>query len=289
VTDDTQLAITLARSLNQHQRLDPDDLGRRYLAWSQTAFDIGNLTRASLGRIAAGTPAAEAGLAQWVHSGHTASGNGSLMRTAPIGVFFAQDAQARRQASLSESAITHADPRCQLACAAFNAAIARALQSGGPGQPMDLTEAMTVAAERELPQAAQQLNDLLPGHGDRVQEALADLRSDLAMARADDPELYHGASHGLDLQTQSGFVRVAFRLAFWELRHAPSFKAALVDVVNRGGDADTNGAIAGALLGARHGRAAIPAAWLRAVEQGRNRMGAAYHPAWFETFAGQLP
>jgi len=33
-------------------------------------------------------------------------------------------------------------------------------------------------------------------------------------------------------------VRVAFRLAFWELLHAPSVEAALIDVVNRGGDAD---------------------------------------------------
>ena len=56
----------------------------------------------------------------------------------------------------------------------------------------------------------------------------------------------------------AGFVRVAFRLAFWELVHAPGFKAGLIDVVNRGGDSDTNGAIAGALLGARFGEMARP-------------------------------
>ena len=35
-------------------------------------------------------------------------------------------------------------------------------------------------------------------------------------------------------------MRVAFRLAFWHLAHTPSYEAALIDTVNRGGDADTN-------------------------------------------------
>lgn len=286
VTDDTQLAITLARSLAEHRRLEPQDLGRRYVAWSGRAFDIGTVTRASLGLIARGTPAEEAGLAQWVASGQTASGNGSLMRTAPIGVFYAEDERARREASLAESAITHADPRCQLACAAFNAAIARAVQARATA---DLTEAMTAAAERELPQAADRLKEKLPGHAVRVEQALEDLRVDLAMARAGDPRLYTEDPPGLHLHGQMGFVRVAFRLAFWELRHAPTFQAALVDVVNRGGDADTNGAITGALLGARHGLDAIPAAWRTAVEHGRNRLGGAYHPRFFRSFVDRLP
>lgn len=56
-------------------------------------------------------------------------------------------------------------------------------------------------------------------------------------------------------------MRVAFRLAFWELFHALSFEAALVAVVNRGGDADTHGAITGARLGASRGEAHIPSRW----------------------------
>src|SRR5688500_7486072 len=45
ITDDTQMAVCLARSLAEHGRLDVEDVGRRYLAWSQEAFDIGNQTR----------------------------------------------------------------------------------------------------------------------------------------------------------------------------------------------------------------------------------------------------
>jgi ADP-ribosylglycohydrolase len=65
----------------------------------------------------------------------------------------------------------------------------------------------------------------------------------------------------LSLHHHQGFVRVAFRLAFWELVHAGSFEAGLIDVVNRGGDADTNGAVTGALLGSLYGEAHIPSTW----------------------------
>lgn len=59
-------------------------------------------------------------------------------------------------------------------------------------------------------------------------------------------------------------------------------KAALIDVASRGGDADTNDAIAGALLGARDGASAIPPAWidrvLAATQPGPLDWADAYHP-----------
>ncbi|MGE0398436.1 MAG: ADP-ribosylglycohydrolase family protein, partial [Kofleriaceae bacterium] len=79
-----------------------------------------------------------------------------------------------------------------------------------------------------------------------------------------------------------GFVRLAFRLAFWHAAHTPTWRAALVDVASRGGDADTNAAIVGALLGARDGESAIPAAWvervLGATQPGSKRWASAHHP-----------
>jgi ADP-ribosyl-[dinitrogen reductase] hydrolase len=45
-----------------------------------------------------------------------------------------------------------------------------------------------------------------------------------------------------------------------------SFEACLVNIVNRGDDADTTGAIAGAIAGARYGLPAIPARWIAALD-----------------------
>ena len=55
---------------------------------------------------------------------------------------------------------------------------------------------------------------------------------------------------------------IAFQNALWQLLHAPNFKRAIVDTIMRGGDADTNAAICGALVGAVYGKRAIPKKWI---------------------------
>jgi ADP-ribosyl-[dinitrogen reductase] hydrolase len=62
---------------------------------------------------------------------------------------------------------------------------------------------------------------------------------------------------------RAGYVLVALAVAVHDALAAESFEQGLITVVNRGGDADTNGAIAGAILGARFGAEAIPARWLK--------------------------
>jgi hypothetical protein len=62
-----------------------------------------------------------------------------------------------------------------------------------------------------------------------------------------------------------GWVRIALQNAFYELLHAGSLEEGVRRTVRRGGDTDTNAAIAGALLGAVHGREAVPAQWRQAI------------------------
>jgi ADP-ribosyl-[dinitrogen reductase] hydrolase len=45
------------------------------------------------------------------------------------------------------------------------------------------------------------------------------------------------------------------------LEHSADFEESLVLVIQAGGDTDTNGAVAGAILGALHGASAIPDRW----------------------------
>lgn len=65
---------------------------------------------------------------------------------------------------------------------------------------------------------------------------------------------------------QVGFVLTALAVGVCAWRTAVSFEEGLAWAVNLGGDADTNGAVAGALLGAREGMAAIPERWLEPLE-----------------------
>jgi ADP-ribosylglycohydrolase len=62
--------------------------------------------------------------------------------------------------------------------------------------------------------------------------------------------------------TNQGWVRVAFQNAFYQLLHASTLEEGVINTVRAGGDTDTNAAIAGALLGAVHGRRGIPAQWM---------------------------
>jgi ADP-ribosylglycohydrolase len=267
VTDDTQMAACLASSLRARGVFDAADVAARYLTWKEVAFDVGGQTADALARIAAGASPHDAGHAVWAGAPvrRRPAGNGSLMRTAPIGVVFRASARERRRASLADSALTHFDPRCQLACAALNGAVAAAVL-GWAGDARGLA----ASARHELIGAERLLlaDERMPPLALRA--ARADLERDLERAAAPDPELYGPELHLHDMQ---GFVRVAFRLAFWEAHHAPSFEEGLVDVVNRGGDADTNGAIAGALLGAFHGEDGIPARWREAVLAAAGRAG----------------
>lgn len=275
VTDDTQMACCLAASLMARGHLDLEDVTSRYLGWRLYAFDIGNQTSTALSQLALGVPADVAGQEMWVEGQRRMAGNGSLMRTAPIGVFFADRPEERRRASLEDSAITHFDPRCQLACASFDAAIAEAVTN--TPDPYRMTE----LAGAEIRIAARYLIERHREESQAIRAAEKALLTDLDSAADSDPHLYGPEIH---LLHHAGFVRVAYRLAFWHLLHTRSFEDAVIDVVNRGGDADTNGAITGALLGAVYGESGIPPEWRERVldalsgEQGAGPLGSAYHP-----------
>jgi ADP-ribosyl-[dinitrogen reductase] hydrolase len=65
-----------------------------------------------------------------------------------------------------------------------------------------------------------------------------------------------------EAQERMGFVLTALRIGFAAAFGRPDVESAIAFAVNLGGDADTNGAVAGALAGARHGAATIPARWI---------------------------
>ena len=76
-----------------------------------------------------------------------------------------------------------------------------------------------------------------------------------------------------DYVHQQGWVLIAFRNALWQLRHAQNLQEAVVGTVMRGGDTDTNAAICGALLGAVHGKGAVPAQWVESLLNCRPESG----------------
>ncbi len=228
-TDDTAMALALARSLDECGTYDEADALKRYLAWrASSPPDIGITVAAVLGAAAAGEPPRVAAERFHRESGGRSAGNGSLMRIAPVAVRFAREPDAMADVARRESTLLHFDPLAADACEWFCARLAGLLLDG--------------------PEAASPASD---GFDPRIGETVALDR----------------AAAGARAEPLGGFVLAALGVAAAAVASAESFEEALVWAINLGGDADTNGAIAGALLGARFGEDAIPERWRSVVEE----------------------
>jgi ADP-ribosylglycohydrolase len=172
--------------------------------------------------------------------------NGSLMRASPLGVFaHALPADGAAVLARADAALTHPHPVCGDATAAFVVAVAHGVRHGDARGAWEAARGWARA------------------------EAVAPVREALEAA-AGAPPSCEGP--------HAGWVLVALQNAFHELLHAPTLEEGVVATVRRGGDADTNGAVAGALLGAVHGRPALPAQWLEMILSCRPHALRARHP-----------
>jgi ADP-ribosyl-[dinitrogen reductase] hydrolase len=234
-TDDTAMARNLWRSLIEHGgRLRPEDVLARHIEWLATdPPDVGNLTRWVLSRAREGEPEAARAYVD-LRGPEVSAGNGSVMYCAPLGVAYARHPQDLAEAAPALSALTHWDERCRTACLAITTAVAGLVR----GEPAALAATGAVAAVE---------------HREGGEE-LGYLADEAGCARPID-----GPDMGFTLFTAGIALQVAGEgLGFEEgLRH----------VVGLGGDTDTNAAVAGALLGAAHGTAAIPVRWLEVVAE----------------------
>ncbi|MFN0064197.1 MAG: ADP-ribosylglycohydrolase family protein [Myxococcaceae bacterium] len=255
VGEPTQMATCLSASLVALLAFHPEDALRRYRAW-RLKFPNPEAFTTQVLDIQGPQP----GKTAWIDSQRRVAGPGALPRAAPLAVFFSRQTPAELERAVGgDGSLTHYHPRCQLSQSAMATAIAHALALSAPTvDPAGLFEAVDEA----LVLATERLLLEIPVWAVEVHAALADIRKSLSLARTSDPELYGPDLH---LFRNLDRVEVPFRLAFFQLAQQRSFEDALVDVVNRGGDTDLNGAVTGALLGAVHGESAIPEAWRKAV------------------------
>ena len=245
-TDDTEMAFALAESMLVVSRRDPvdgsadhstfspaqalgDEVAERFVSWYRTGpDDIGNHTRAVLSRIAAGEAWQDAVEAAQRRRPESA-GNGSVMRCWPVALAHWGDMDRLLADSRLQSQVTHPHPECVAGCAFVNAAVYRLLHGIEPAEAVGW--ALEVAA---VPQP---------------------LRSAIESAPSRRRE---------ELQN-SGWVRDTLESAVWGLLTTDSFEEAVVQVVSLGNDADTAGAVVGAMAGAAYGCESIPAAWHEAL------------------------
>jgi ADP-ribosyl-[dinitrogen reductase] hydrolase len=232
-TDDSELALMLARSIVQAGKYDPEAAARAYSFWyNSKPFDIGQATAQALSAITrvdiqAGGASAKARKAASMES----QANGSLMRLSPLGIWgHALPADKLAQLARTDSSITHPNTNTRDAAAVLAVAIAHAISTGAPADAV-YKHAVTWMNTHVWEQA--------------VRKAVTDA----------------ARSAPTEFKKKEGWFAIALQNAFYQLLNAASMEEGVVATVMQGGDTDTNAAIAGALLGAVYGRDAVPAQW----------------------------
>ena len=232
-TDDTSMALCLAVSLVECGGFEPRDQMERYMRWrtegylssNGRCFDIGNTVAAALNAYQqTGDP----------FSGSTdprSAGNGSLMRLAPVPMYYVDDTSNVLFYSGESSRTTHGTEEAVDACRLFGVMLALALR------------------------------------GESKQAVLRDGAS-LAMADSGLASTIAGigaggyADKGRDEVIGSGYVVACLEAALWCFHNSQSFEEAILLATNLGDDADTTAAVCGQIAGAFYGVEAIPALWL---------------------------
>lgn len=238
-TDDTSMALALADSIAE-AGWDLNDQAERCVAWWRSGaysvngrvFDVGVATSAALVRFLETHDAWTSG-----STSERSSGNGSIMRLAPVPITYAPLLFDRPDIVIARcvesSRPTHASPQCLSACAYLGAVLAGLLQ-GTPREEV---------LSPHWPML-HRLQDIYPLHHEIAEIAHGSFR------RKAPPEI-----------KGSGYVVRSLEAALWAFHEAPDFRTAVLRAVNLGDDADTTGAVCGQLAGAHWGESGIPSSW----------------------------
>ena len=235
-TDDTSLALCLAQSLIDCKGFEAKDQMQKYCKWDEEGymsstgkcFDIGNTTLKALDKFrATGEP----------YSGMTeesSAGNGSIMRLAPIPIYFSQNPKKALKYAALSSKTTHANEMCMDACR-YMTGIMLGLLSG--------ENKKTVLSHEYSPINNYFINNPLC-------EAIREVANG-SFKRKQPPQI-----------KGSGYVVESLEAALWSFYNTDNFREGALKAVNLGNDADTTGAIYGQIAGVCYGIDKIPSNWI---------------------------
>lgn len=253
ITDDSEMALALARSILESKDYDREEVAKAYKAWllSVKDMEVGGTIKAAL-TVPPGSNLAERMTRKAAQTQRAT--NGSLMRISPLGIWgWDKPSGFLSEFARAESSLTHSDKLCQEACDLFTHSIAFAINN-------DVTSGWTVYEE-----AMKFIKDSGEQFSVHVGKAVKDAHATLPFG-ADGPN--------------KGSVLISLQVAYYSLAHLDdsTFESLTVNTIRMGGDTDTNAAIAGALIGVVVGAKAIPDRWVRAVLESPSGRPSLYHP-----------
>lgn len=270
-TDDTSMALCLADSLLARGGLDAFDLRLRFLNWwyfgycNAFGFDAGRRTKTSVGlggNIAQSFEEFVRHKTEFTTAGdsHT-SGNGSLMRNAPVALFYRADPALAQTMSYRQSKTTHQGEEAAECCRLLTRCILQGICGDGTTRFLETLDdgfhsetASVLCLARSMQELPRKGRKAFAPEDRNWNWRSRDFR--YSPTRASEQPGYVG-SYAMD----------ALSMALHCVWSTSSFAAALLKCANLRGDSDTTTAIAGQIAGAIYGASAIPGDWVRTVLQ----------------------
>lgn len=253
--DDPAQSVELAEAL-----LEGGDLVERFAArlvsWSVlNGRGMGRTTRQSISQLRDRVPAPVAAYAVYRAKGEIAP-NGGIMRCAPVAIARRRQPELLVRDTADTCAVSHYAPASQWSCVIVNAAIAVLLDGGVPDLPKLLSASRADGCPDLVAEA----------RGAGVPTGFLESALRGRSAPGDTGWMRGGQRRGV-----RGHTVMTMQAGLWAATTPLNFEDALIELVNSGGDTDTNGALAGAVLGARYGASEIPLRWTAHVAQ-RDRL-----------------
>jgi poly(ADP-ribose) glycohydrolase ARH3 len=246
-TDDTEMALILTESLVACNGLDPARLAMSFARGCHPERGYAWGAIRCLETIRQGVPWEQASQVVFPDGSF---GNGAAMRVAPVGVFFHDDPSRLRKAAREQASITHCHPLGVGGAILQAAAVAVAARS----DPREkLKRGIFIEAVREV------IGDIPEFYSRALDEVEALLSSAPEPAPA---EVARVLGHEVTAPRSVPAALYSF------LRSPSPFREAVIGAVALGGDADTIGAMTGAIAGAFGGLSAIPEQWRERLENG---------------------
>ena len=238
--DDLAQAAILAEVLLESEELDPEVFAARLVVWARAnGRGIGGLTRSVIDELSRNSSSQEAAREAWERNAMSNAGNGAVMRCPPVALRRLRSGADLVRTARTSALVTHYDARCEWSTVVTAVALATCL-NGKPVAVGDLASAVeAIGGQGWLADSIEQVAEATHGVEGATLEGL----------ELDDP-------------VDMGYTLKAMQVALWCMAQSGGFEQTVVAVVNEGGDTDTNGAIAGAVMGARYGASSIPSRWL---------------------------
>ncbi|MBN3941580.1 ADP-ribosylglycohydrolase family protein [Nostoc sp. NMS9] len=239
-TDDTDQMLCILDSLLEKQQVDILDIAARFHHWAVTdGMGMGQTVYSVVYSPDFLQNPLTAAKQVWEASGQKAAANGGVMRTSVLGIWEYSFPEKVKCNAEEVCKITHHDPRCVGSCVAVSLAISALLRQ--ESDINSLMQSIAIAVREYHPSIQEYFNKAAT-----LSLEVLDL----------DEGLNPGEKGG------TGYTLKTMGAGFWALQHAQSYEDGILQIIHEGGDADTNAAVAGALLGARFGYKNIPQQWV---------------------------